>query len=419
MKIKLYLIVLLLLSLLCSARNQDISESLFKKYETSLCQINLIENLSGKKSSSGSGFFLNSDGLIATNYHVIADIINYTDKFHLEAIFQDETIDTLRLVDFDIVHDLALVTTGKISENYLAMSVAELFKGQKIYSLGNPKQLGMSIIEGTFNGFLANRRVEEIFFSGSLNPGMSGGPAINSDGEVVGINVATEGEEISYLVPVKFLQKLKEHQKSLSLAADTLNTYIGKQLYRYQNEYMKKLFDTDWEIKVLGKAGVVNTISDIFMDWGSTGLDKKNLFDVVATGGRTEDYTYINDDLTIGELRFMYYWLESNKISDYQFYNIYESYFSQVLGGKWGAEEDFSNWETINHFVDIKGQNWKIIFGARQYKKFPELYDVIFNACTTDMKKQGLIIKVSLEGLSKENAVEFTTRLIERIEWEN
>ncbi|MEZ5581942.1 MAG: hypothetical protein R3F37_03415 [Candidatus Competibacteraceae bacterium] len=47
----------------------------------------------------------------------------------------------------------------------------------------------MTIVEGTYNGQLDKSLYEKIHFTGSINPGMSGGPTINRDGAVVGVNV--------------------------------------------------------------------------------------------------------------------------------------------------------------------------------------------------------------------------------------
>ena len=55
--------------------------------------------------------------------------------------------------------------------------------------MGNPHDLGMSIVEGTYNGLLEKSLYRKIHFSGALNGGMSGGPALSrSSGKLVGLN---------------------------------------------------------------------------------------------------------------------------------------------------------------------------------------------------------------------------------------
>src|SRR6201999_2275505 len=86
----------------------------------------------------------------------------------------------------------------------------ELGQGARVYSLGNPHDVGLSIVEGTYNGQLAETLFERIHFTGSLNPGMSGGPAIDRAGRVVGVNVASMGNQLSFLVPIRFARELLE-----------------------------------------------------------------------------------------------------------------------------------------------------------------------------------------------------------------
>src|SRR5260370_17484180 len=92
--------------------------------------------------------------------------------------------------------------------------------------MGNPLDLGFTIIEGTYNGLVERSYNDRVHFSGALNPGMSGGPTVNGEGLVVGINVATRrgGQLVSFLVPARFaaalLQSAREHEPAPDLRAE-------------------------------------------------------------------------------------------------------------------------------------------------------------------------------------------------------
>ena len=62
------------------------------------------------------------------------------------------------------------------------------------------------MIEGTYNGLVRRSFYPQIFFGGSLSAGVSGGPALDEQGRVIGINVArrVDGEQVSFLVPASF-----------------------------------------------------------------------------------------------------------------------------------------------------------------------------------------------------------------------
>src|SRR5262249_59386101 len=86
----------------------------------------------------------------------------------------------------------------------------EVPKGERLYSMGNPLDLGFTIVEGTYNGLVDRSYNERIHFSGAINPGMSGGPTVTADGHAVGINVSKQlgGELVSFLVPARFAATL-------------------------------------------------------------------------------------------------------------------------------------------------------------------------------------------------------------------
>jgi serine protease Do len=93
-----------------------------------------------------------------------------------------------------LVHDLAIVKSEEIHGSFFALNETPLKKGSRIFSLGNPLDLGMTIIEGTYSGDIEGSLYDKIHFSGSLNPGMSGGPTIDAKGACIGINVSTAGK---------------------------------------------------------------------------------------------------------------------------------------------------------------------------------------------------------------------------------
>ena len=203
--------------------------SLFSELKQTVFQIRVIDIASGDKFTIGSGFQISEQGHIATNFHVVSPYVHDPDKYRLEFVrttqskhaTSEEIIQPAQLLTFDVIHDLALLTinnTDNSQHDFLALSDQPLNKGDRIYSMGNPHDLGMTIIEGNYNGLLQASRYQKILFSGSLNPGMSGGPAINTQGKVIGINVSTQGSEISYLVPVSYLQALIKETDTLAIS---------------------------------------------------------------------------------------------------------------------------------------------------------------------------------------------------------
>ena len=173
--------VLLYCALQCaSALAEDsAAKALFDAVQDRVYQVRVIDVASGDKYSIGSGFLVSDTGYIATNFHVVSSFVHEPEKYRLEYVRHDGAVGPLRLMATDVIHDLALVFSGDAPATFLPLATGPVANGDRIYSMGNPHDLGMTIIEGTYNGLVENSRYKKILFSGSLNPGMSGGPALN------------------------------------------------------------------------------------------------------------------------------------------------------------------------------------------------------------------------------------------------
>ena len=143
------------------------------------------------ESSVGSGFFVSPNGYVVTNYHVIqqGDTVRVStyDKKQLNA----------EIVGIDRLRDLALL---KVEGQYESLKLDDsdsLQVGRKVIAIGNPLGLSFTVTEGIISGLNRegpNGLEEYIQTDVSLNPGNSGGPLINTEGEIVGINNFKIGE---------------------------------------------------------------------------------------------------------------------------------------------------------------------------------------------------------------------------------
>ena len=137
----------------------------------------------------GSGFVIDKEGHILTNYHVIADARQVEVTMHNRKKYKATVVGT------DPAHDLAVI---QIKAPDLVPSVLgdsrNLQVGQKVYAIGNPFGLAGTMTRGIVSSIRPVREPngatidEAIQTDAAINPGNSGGPLMNWHGEVIGIN---------------------------------------------------------------------------------------------------------------------------------------------------------------------------------------------------------------------------------------
>jgi serine protease Do len=395
------------------------AEALFRDYKSALYQIQLIEKTSGNKSAIGSGFQLSEDGLIATNYHVISHWVLNPKKYRIEYVDHVGNVDTLKAISVDVINDLAIV---KRAPNQLkAFNIAQRVpqKGETVYSLGNPRDLGMVVVPGTYNGLKDKSFFPRIHFTGSINPGMSGGPAINSNGEVMGINVATAGNSIGFLVPVKPLSALLNSIDVNNLP--NIREQMQKQLVDNQNQLMNQIMDHSWPKVTLGDASVPNEFAPFLPCWGESNshIDKARYFSTNTSCGLGEDI-YISSKFRAGIVTMQFGWLNSIDLLTHQFYNVYQAKFGSEGPDNYITKEFATDFQCVDDIVNTSLEHRttvKAVFCTRAYKLFPDLYDVFYIAANTGRDDQGLISHFTLSGVNQSNAMRFLQRFMGNITW--
>ena len=216
------------------------SEAAYARLKPSLFTIEIHSGNREAKSSLGSGYLVSADGLIATNYHVVASFIDDPVRNQLRAKSEAGEF-PLTLVQFDLVNDLALVRAAGALRASPWPSPMRLPKaGERIISFGNPEGLGMSLIEGNANGFATKGVVPRLLLSMPLNSGMSGGPILNSRDQVVGTNVSVQwlSNSLSFGVPTQALEELLA-RPPLEVTKAALRAETNRQIDAFE----KKTFD--------------------------------------------------------------------------------------------------------------------------------------------------------------------------------
>uniref|UniRef100_A0A8C9N7V9 Serine protease HTRA2, mitochondrial n=1 Tax=Serinus canaria TaxID=9135 RepID=A0A8C9N7V9_SERCA len=185
--------------------------------------------------SNGSGFVVSPDGLIVTNAHVVANRRRVRVKLASGDMYDAVVQDVDQLADIATIkikpkHPLPTLPLGRS---------AEVRQGEFVVAMGSPFALQNTITSGIVSSAqrgsrelgLAASDMEYIQTDAAIDFGNSGGPLVNLDGEVIGVNTMKVTSGISFAIPSdrlrKFLQKEEQRKSSWFGNAESKRRYIG------------------------------------------------------------------------------------------------------------------------------------------------------------------------------------------------
>jgi serine protease Do len=180
-------------------------------------------------SGLGSGFFLNEEGFLITNFHVIEGETQIAiDVFHMKNGQLDrKTYKQVRIIALNKFADLALL---KIDDKdapkfkYVPLGSADaLSVGEKVFAIGSPLGLERTVTEGILS--TKTREMGGALYlqtTAQINPGNSGGPLFNLSGDVIGVTnmKASAGEGLGFAIPVESVKYFLDHRDAFAYAND-------------------------------------------------------------------------------------------------------------------------------------------------------------------------------------------------------
>lgn len=401
-----------------AAATQPETPAVFDRVAASILQIRVVERGSSAKAVIGSGFVVGANGTLATNYHVISKLVFDPARYRAELVRRDGTTAPLRLRAIDVVHDVALVSGPPDIGPPLPLSQAPIAQGTRLYALGYPHDLGLSIVEGTFNGFLDHTLYQKIHFTGSINPGMSGGPTITAAGEVVGVNVSTAGNQVSFLVPAARTQGLlDEPAPPADQPPDDWLTVVRRQLLASQDAYFAHLTEQPLPTEAIAQFTLPGRIAPFVKCWGDADRGKDQRYELVNQSCSTDDYLYLSGDQVSGIIEYQHRVLTSDELNPFQFFTLYGQYFASGSGYFFGSEDKITRFRCETRAVEHAGTTMKAVFCLRGYRTLPGVYDAVVKAAVLGPVGAGAETSLTLSGVSFENARRLAGRYLEAIAW--
>lgn len=403
------------------------AERVYEHARARIVQVRTLLQAAGRQTAIGSGFVVDADGLAITNYHVVSRHALDPRTYRLEYLAPDGARGALQLLAIDVARDLAVVKLDRAELPFLAFDPRALEdrlpKGERIYAMGNPLDLGFTIVEGTYNGLVDKSYDERIHFSGAINSGMSGGPVTGADGRVVGVNVAkrVDGEQVGFLVPARFAAALVERaRQGPAMAPDKVREEVGRQLDAWQAAFHEALRGAGFRAAAIGPYRALESAAPWITCWASTNADAVPRPRTAVNSTRCTSATgiFVSDRILTGRIDLSYAWYRAIDLNAFQFAKEL-SQRSAGPGLDLRAGKRLTAQECRDTFITpgAAGPPLRVTWCMRAYREFEGLYDVTVLALTQDRSREALLAQLTMQGVSHANGLALGRRFLEALQW--
>lgn len=399
----------------------DQARAVFDRSRDRLLQVRMIDRSTEAQASIGSGWIASGDGLAVTNYHVVSQFVLEPDRYVVEFVRSDGTRGPLSVLAVDVLHDLAVVRMPGAGLPALRLNEDALRKGDRGFAMGNPHDLGLTIVEGTYNGLVEYTLNEQYHFTGAINAGMSGGPAVTADGRVFGINVANlrDGQLVSFLVPVKFARDLLALAPQETPEPQSLRGTVERQLLARQEALVGRVGAAPLPTSAFGRYTVPDSLGPYMRCWGDSDLDRTLPYEISTKQCDAQGTVFVSGSFDTGDLRYRHELVKSRKLGTLRFSSLYERSFSKPFPERGGTREDVTRFRCHEQFVTVNGGTMRVATCLRAYKRLKGLYDLRLKLATLDRTDEGLQSWFTADGVSFDNGLKLAQRYIEAIRWTN
>jgi hypothetical protein len=324
---------------------------------------------------------------------------------------------TANILNVDVAHDLALIQI-KRNLNRLFKFLIENFKsGIKFFSLGLPQDLDMAIVEGVYNGLIDMGPYKHVHLSTPINSGMSGGPTVDQEGKVVGVNVSylMGSQNISFAVPALYLEDLlkkEPHQK--------LKESVRSQLYSVQEilsaaavTESAKLLLPGWEI--LKPAKMLKCSSD-------RTFESEKYYEETFNYCYLPHAAYLGEDMMAGTYEVHFRVIQNKTLNPWQTFSLVDRIYNRDPWFRNDLTEYSDDRNLVSKFdcesskvVNKNGVPIKVNYCMNTFVDYPHLYQMDVRLSTLSTHSSVLMAQMRFLGFTKENIQKILKSYLESV----
>jgi len=398
-------------------------QRIYERTRARLLQVRTLLKTQDSQSSVGSGFLVDEAGLLVTNYHVISQFALQPGRHRLVYATVDGVQGALELLAFDVVHDLALLRTADPASLagrgavVLRPANEPLPRGARIFALGNPLDVGFAVAEGSYNGPVERSFLETLFFGGSLSAGMSGGPALDEQGRLIGVNVAArrDGEQVSFLVPAAPVRTLLERGRHAAPITAPSWPEVTRQLLAHEAELSERFIALPWRSAGHPRYAIPVPQEQFMRCWGRGSPQAVRGLQFERSDCAMDSRIFVGGSLLTGFLTVRHEAYDGSKLGALRFAERYSSSFHNESMGIDDRHRTAAR--CVERSIDRDGLPLKAVVCLRAYKKLEGLHDLSVLVATLDGTQAGVQGRFDARGVSFASAQRLTAHYLDGFAW--
>jgi len=367
----------------------------------------------------GSGFAVDDGRRIVTNYHVVAQAVLFPRQYRLEYLASDGRTGPLQVLAIDVRNDLAIVAAEDLGLPPLKLRGEIPAQGERAWSIGYPLNLGLTITEGVANGLVENSIEQRIHYTGAINGGMSGGPALDRRGHVYGVNVSvvTGRQLVGFVVPAKHIAPLLARAKGPlveSLSAEQLRQRVAAQVLAYEAEVLEAPPDEDGTQKARG----FTLPTKLSRHLECSTFDERSphvRMRLETVSCQMPSRILAQPGVYVAGLSVQHRIAQSAGLHPLQF----ERQVNELAAGprRAGAPAHVAPFACRDALVSLDGFDARVSTCVRKYRLFAGLYDFDVTVVGIDDPGQALVSRLALQGVSFDIGRRTMERYLGGLQW--
>lgn len=398
-------------------------QRIYERARPQLLQVRTLLKTQDSQASVGSGFLVDDGAHLVTNYHVVSQYALQPERYRLVYVTVDGKQGALQLLAFDVVHDLALLRPADAAALAGRGAVAlrpegeELPRGARIFALGNPLDVGFAVAEGSYNGPVERSFLPTLFFGGSLSPGMSGGPALDDQGRLVGVNVATrrDGEQVSFLVPAAPVRALLARGRSGKPITAPAWPEITRQLLGHEAELTERFIALPWRAAGHARYAIPVPQEQFMRCWGRGSSQAVRGLQFERSDCAMDSRIFVSGALLTGFLTVRHEAYDGAKLGALRFAERYSASFRNEFMGR--DDRQLTAPRCVERQVDRAGLPLEAVICLRAYKKLEGLHDLAVLVATLDATQSGVQGRFDAHGVSFASAQRLAQHYLDGFAW--